>query len=49
MNEDDSIADSGSAVDGNGLVHDRLPKCMMNRWLFLLQTEILRKAGSMCY
>jgi len=24
-----TIADGGPAVDGNGLVHYRLPKCMM--------------------
>ena len=38
MEGEHTIADGGSAVDENGFVHDRLPKCMMTRWSFCLQT-----------
>jgi hypothetical protein len=29
-----TIADGGSAVDANGLVHYRLSRCMVTRWSF---------------
>jgi len=37
MEGEHTIADGGSAVDGYGLVHDRLPRYMMNRWSFYIQ------------
>ena len=38
MEGEHAIAGGDSAIDGKGFVHDRLPKCIVNRWSFCFQT-----------
>ena len=47
MNEDDFIADVGSAVDGIDSRMVRLPMKVMTRWPFLVVTKTLQRGSKM--